>query len=168
MNMKPIPEFPGYFASEEGDIYCTRSVNGKGPYISAPRKVKPLLRGKNAHYYQISIARQKRDVHVLVAAAYHGPCPEGMEVSHDDGKSLNNRPGNLSYLTHEENEKMKSLHGTSSAGENNGMAKLTDQQVEEIRVSLLNNYRGLQCRLARRYGVTDATISMIKSGQRRQ
>lgn len=164
--MKSIPGFPGYFASEEGDIFCTRSVNGKGPYTAPARKVKPLLRGKKAKYYQISIARQKRDVHILVAISFHGPIPEGLEVSHNDGNSFNNREDNLSYLTHAENEKMKAIHGTLPAGEKNGMAKLTAREVVEIRNALLSNYRGLQCRLAKRYGVADAIISYIKSGKR--
>jgi hypothetical protein len=36
--------------------------------------------------------RGTRRVHQLVAAAFHGPCPEGMEVRHLDGVRTNNTP----------------------------------------------------------------------------
>jgi hypothetical protein len=38
-------------------------------------------------------------VHVLVTAAFIGPCPEGEEVNHKDGDKANNSASNLEYLT---------------------------------------------------------------------
>ncbi len=42
-------------------------------------------------------------VHRLVALAWIGPCPKGMEVCHGDNGSADNSVGNLSYDTHSAN-----------------------------------------------------------------
>lgn len=52
-------------------------------------------------------------VHRLVAAAFHGPCPDGMEVRHLDGVRTNNTPSNLAYGTHLENLQDTVRHGTA-------------------------------------------------------
>lgn len=45
-------------------------------------------------------------VHVLVARAFHGPKPIGMEVLHLNHDPADNRPQNLVYGTRSENMKM--------------------------------------------------------------
>src|SRR5688572_33310467 len=48
--------------------------------------------------------RRKSDwLHWLVAAAFLGLCPEGMEVRHLDGNPANNRLTNLAYGTRSDN-----------------------------------------------------------------
>jgi hypothetical protein len=42
-------------------------------------------------------------VHLLVAAAFIGPCPPGYTVDHLDRDKRNNRPGNFEYVTRLEN-----------------------------------------------------------------
>ncbi|MDF2707066.1 MAG: hypothetical protein K0R62_2718 [Nonomuraea muscovyensis] len=67
-------------------------------------------------YMAVDLSRQgKRKtiaVHVLVAAAFIGPRPDGMDVCHNDGDSLNNRPENLRYGTRSENVLDEIAHGT--------------------------------------------------------
>jgi len=55
-------------------------------------------------------------VHRLVAAAFLGPCPEGMEVRHLDGNRGRCELSNLAYGTHSENELDKLRHGTHITG----------------------------------------------------
>jgi hypothetical protein len=45
-------------------------------------------------------------------AAFVGPCPEGMEVCHNNGDPTDNRMENLRYGTHSSNEQDKLIHGT--------------------------------------------------------
>lgn len=56
--------------------------------------------------------RKTRLVHHLVAAAFHGPRPDGLNVLHGDGNHTNNRPGNLRYGTQSDNMKDGIQHGT--------------------------------------------------------
>ena len=78
-------------------------------------------------------------VHRLILLAFVGPCPEGMEACHNDGNASNNNLANLRWDTHINNEKDKVLHGTNvgsrgnNKGELQGSAKLTDENVLEIR-----------------------------------
>ena len=85
----------GYEASDHGNI---RDPEGN------PR---PLWRHPEG-YFQSSIKREDGSnwqtvTHVFVAAAFHGPAPDGFEVAHGDHDKTNNRPSNLRYVTHAEN-----------------------------------------------------------------
>lgn len=51
-------------------------------------------------------------VHILVAEAFLGPRPEGQEIRHLDGNSLNNYASNLAYGTRSENILDAVRHGT--------------------------------------------------------
>lgn len=53
-----------------------------------------------------------RKVHVLVAVAFLGPRPPGMEVCHDDGDLVNNAVSNLRWDTHSANCLDSVKHGT--------------------------------------------------------
>jgi hypothetical protein len=44
-------------------------------------------------------------VHRIVAAAFIGPCPDGLEINHKNGIKLDNRAENLEYTTRSANMK---------------------------------------------------------------
>lgn len=50
-------------------------------------------------------------VHQLVALAFLGPTPEGLEVCHKDGDQLNNDVSNLKFDTHRRNTQERVEHG---------------------------------------------------------
>lgn len=105
-------------------------------------------------------------VHQLVTLAFHGPRPSpNHHAAHRDGDKTNNHWTNLRWATREENEADKLLHGTSNRGERNGMAKLTDTQVAEIKKRIASGER--QARLVEEYGVSAGAISNIYRGKRR-
>lgn len=58
------------------------------------------------------IDQRNRLVHQVVAEAFHGPRPAGMETRHRDGDVLNNRSDNLVYGTHGDNMDDAVRHGT--------------------------------------------------------
>lgn len=82
-----------------------------------------------------------RTTHSLVAEAFIGPRPEGLEVCHDDGDQLNNCATNLRYDTISANRLDCVKHGTSvihlqtGSGEKNPASKLTELEVLEIRAN---------------------------------
>ena len=56
---------------------------------------------------------KKRYVHSLVAEAFIGTRPKGMEVCHNDGDPANNHLDNLRYDTHSDNMLDSVRHGTN-------------------------------------------------------
>jgi hypothetical protein len=108
----------------------------------------------------------------LVARAFLGPCPEGMEVNHKDTNKSNYRLDNVEYLTSQGNKQHAVLAGvwptgdrhgsrkhpeTRPRGERHANAKLTDAIIREIRCSTETC-----CALAKRFSVTDVLVSLIK------
>lgn len=55
----------------------------------------------------------KQLIHRIVARAFLGPRPEGMEVCHNDGNRMNCRLANLRYGTRSENVLDSVKHGTN-------------------------------------------------------
>lgn len=104
-------------------------------------------------------------VHRIVLEAFVGPCPEGKEACHGDGDPTNNALDNLRWDTRKNNCWDAEKHGTSSRGERNGNAKLTIEQVEQIKkeyVPMSRIFGGPS--LAKKYGVSQTTISDIIAG----
>ena len=77
---------------------------------------------------------RRRRVHQLVMQAFVGPQPNGMQVAHWDGDALNNRLVNLRYATPKQNAADKKRHGTQPVGERVYSARLTEQDVKDIRM----------------------------------
>jgi HNH endonuclease/NUMOD4 motif-containing protein len=83
-----------YQVSSNGRVRCAKSRRGickilrpksKGGYFAARIKLKTGYR--------------QRPTHRLVAEAFFGPCPTGMQVIHKDGNKENNHWKNLEYVT---------------------------------------------------------------------
>jgi hypothetical protein len=156
---KRIPRHPLYEVSNYGNV---RSWNDKGRGIlSTPRT---LITPPNSRGYAVTkIGHEMIYVHRLVAFAFIGPAPDGMHVNHKDGNKTNNWIGNLEYVTPQEN----SLHSTrvlgNGVGEKNGSAKLTEDQVREIK-QLLN--QGIPITVvAAGFGVSKSIVGYIKQGK---
>lgn len=111
---REVPGYPGYEASSEGRV---RSVDRED---TAGRKVKGrILRPGVLQNGRLQVVlcgphgKKQIKVHQVVALAFHGPCPEGMEVRHwPDRDITNNRPTNLSYGTKVDNHLDSVAHGT--------------------------------------------------------
>lgn len=115
-------------------------------------------------YTYATITYEGRDrmfrVSRLVLLAFIGSCPEGMQACHNNGNSFDNRLENLRWDTPKENQRDRVKHGTHTEGTRNGRAKLTEEQVREIR--RLYAAGGIsQSKLGKRYGVGQDIISGI-------
>jgi len=96
-------------------------------------------------------------IHRLVAEAFLGPCPDGMEVCHNDSNPCNNAVHNLRYDTRHENRIDMVKVG------NEGRQIIKVEQVPIIRKRI---EKGDTCReIAQDYGVHPSTISKIKQGR---
>lgn len=148
-----------YQISSEGAIRrATFSPNRK----SKPGDIIKASIGENGYLY-VNLWKDGKTsrhvVHRLVTIAFHGMPPTvSHEVAHGDGARSNNRKDNLRWATRSENHADKQLHGTQQHGDANGNSKLTIGQVKEILSHPADSNRS---ELARRYGVSQVTVSRI-------
>lgn len=155
-----------YEVSSIGRVRSIRRVltNSRGitrPYGGKVIASKPGVRGHR--YVTLSKANvvTTHAVHVLVCTAFRGPCPADKDlVAHWDGIPDNNRAGNVRWATFAENEADKRRHDRHAAGERNPGAKLTLDEVAEIR-RRHDGLRGIGSALSREFGVAPTQISDI-------
>lgn len=147
---RDIPGYEGrYQASSHGrirsvDHYVTRFVKGT--------VLRPRIRKEG--YLSVHISGVgPRDVHRLVALAFHGVPEPGMQARHLDGDRLNPRPDNLAWGTQSENEADKYRY----AGKRH---KLSVSDVREIRHRVGDLGEGIPS-VARAFGVTVETVRQV-------
>ena len=148
-----VPEYPGLVVSADGRI--------QGP----SGKWLKMWQDKDGYltfnvYWNGGSKPLNLKAHVVVCTVFHGPRPSDRpEVRHVNGNPADNRASNLRWATPAENARDKLRHGTHNRGTRHNMAKLTEDQVTEIR-TLRDS--GETCRsLGSRYGVHPATVSDI-------
>lgn len=164
---RPITGHTGYEVSDHGHIRSWRRPGGALRLADQPHLLRPSA-GVRGRYLQVAFycPASKRYVHELVAEAFIGPRPQGTEVAHWDGNGHNNHVSNLRYATPAQNAADKIRHGRTNRGERCGSAKLTEEQVAEIR-RRYGPYRryskGLETQrsLAAEFGVDWRTIGTI-------
>jgi len=111
---RPVPGWEGlYEASDSGLIRSLDRITPRG----ARSKGRILKPGSNPKGYAIYVlcreaVRSAFTGHSLVASAFLGPRPDGMQIAHGDGVKTNNAVSNLRYATASENAADKKLHGT--------------------------------------------------------
>lgn len=155
----PLPGWEGHYeVSSHGRVRGIAPGRGKPP----PRMLKPALKGG---YESVTLFDKPRRwyarVHTLVATAFHGPRPAGMQVRHLNGNRRDNTPGNLAWGTAAENVADRVRHG-SHRGSKNSNAKLSASDVVEIREALARGEFGSH--LAGLYGVSKEQIYRIRDG----
>jgi len=129
------------------------------------QRVPARILRANGKYPSVNLCRggitEARYVHELVASAFLGKRPPGLQICHEDGNSRNPRASNLRYDTPKGNAQDRHRHGTDAVGENNPTAILTEVQVRKIK-RLLQNYTIKA--VAEHFGLNYSTIRSISSG----
>ena len=104
-------------------------------------------------------------VHGLVAGAFVGPKPKGMQVRHVDGSKDNNTPLNLIYGTAKDNADDRTAHGNTPNGDRHPRTKASDKSVL-FAIDIANTI-GLY-KAAALIGLSRSALSMIRSGKYRK
>lgn len=103
-------------------------------------------------------------VYQLVAAAFLGPCPVGLEVNHKDHDKTNDVLTNLEYATRSQNMKHSHANGRPRArGIGHGRARLGEADVLSIRTRRTNGESA--SKLSREYKVSRTQINRIAAGK---
>jgi hypothetical protein len=114
-----LPGYEGiYQASDLGRIRSLDRVvmcPGGPPRSLRGRVLRPSVRPDERHVVSLWMdgKAQTRSVHSLVALAFLGPCPEGLECCHFDGDPSNNRAANLRWDTRVGNMADMARHGNN-------------------------------------------------------
>lgn len=156
---KQLPGYGGHYeVSDMGRVRSRdRSVERKHPSGKPAKFFYPgrLLTPGNANKYGYKTVHVGVDgkkytlsVHWMVLTTFVGPCPEGMEACHNNGKAGDNRLSNLRWDTHYENNQDRKRHGTYAVGEAHPMAKLKESDIADIRSSGMNGPQ-----VAEKYGI---------------
>jgi hypothetical protein len=157
---KTIPGYEDYEVDTNGGVYSLK--------FGKRRKLKPAI--KRDGYLAVGLSNNGKHkafkVHRLVMLSF--VCESKLQVNHIDGVKTNNNLSNLEYCTPLENMRHAIESGlmNRSKGENQPCSKLTEKDVMEIKTALLTLYNGINNDLARKYNVSNSTISEIKIGKK--
>jgi len=149
---KPIPDYPDYRISDRGQVRSHK--RGKTRIMSLFTKTRyPRLSLYNRGH------KRTWRVHNLVMLAFVGPCPDGMEVCHNDGDRLNNDINNLRYDT-----KLNNEHDKTEAVRLRASQKIRDAEVANIRRRYMAG-NITHDELANEYGVDRSSIGKLVRGK---
>jgi HNH endonuclease/NUMOD4 motif-containing protein len=147
-----------YEASNLGRV---RSYGSKSGRRAVPRLLSRRVSGGG--YLQVSLNgvghARNHFVHRLVLEAFVGPCPRGLQARHLNGDCTDNSPSNLAWGTTAENVEDSIRHGTKPRGSAHANAKLTEDDVREIRRRVAMGTSHSE--LAKAWHVSKATICSI-------
>jgi hypothetical protein len=169
---KPVLGWEGlYEVSSHGRVRRLKGTSASGRFsrIDHHRVLRPRAKGKIGYLGVTLRHGRKRTksalVHVLVCEAFHGPRPahRRYHAAHWDGDHTNNREDNLRWATPKENGEDRVRLGRSSKGERNIKAKLSADNVIEIRAMRATG-RSMKS-MAEEYGVHRNTIWWIIAGK---
>lgn len=132
--------------------------------ISIPQRIlKPF--DNNAGYLTVTLCSDrgkiKYTVHTLVLIAFVGPRGEHMDACHNNGCPDDARLENLRWDTKKANQHDRIKHGTSKEGVKHPMAKLSENDIRDIRSDLRH-----QRIIAKKFGISQTQVSRIKNGLR--
>jgi len=157
----------------DGSIWrvCIRTGDSRGGTRLTPCKRRRVEKLLPSGYLMVRAMRGGRRVcglaHRLVWQHFKGDIPEGMTVNHDNGIRDDNHPNNFVLATY--SDQAKHAHGTGlldQHGQRNPAAKLTDNQIAQIRLAYASGRYTMDV-LAKRFGVSFQHISKLVRGQRR-
>ena len=162
---KDVKGFEGlYKVSNEGVLFSTPRQHTKGGVV---KRIRTYQGYEKYNLYKDGKMYLKR-VHRLFAEHFI-PNPENKPyINHIDGNPLNNTLDNLEWVTQKENVQHAIRTGLMNVnGENNPSAKLTDQEVLEIR-DLYKHKVYNQREIGEIYGVYQQHVSAIVLNKRRK
>lgn len=165
--LKPIPYFPGYFASTDGEIWSTKIHQGgknKTQKNSTLHKLKKSANKRSGRTYVMLCRngqRTTKTVATLILETFVSPRPSSKHhTRHGVAGISNDSLSNLRWGTARENVFNDKLRdGTLLWGEKSHYAKLNSKQVRSIRE--LCNSGNTHQEVADLFGIARTTVSAI-------
>lgn len=171
MEIKLIPGYEKEYAISIDDVVY-RLLNRRNGICKPYETPLPIKTRKDAKGYScVSLCRNGKvstmRISRMVLLAFVGsPASDLYQAAHLDVDKDNNHVSNLKWALREENASHKKLHGTEAYGQKNGSAKLSDEQVIELRKKIVDGHSRKQ--LAIDYNVSKSCIDLIANGRSRK
>ncbi|MBA1156926.1 HNH endonuclease [Microvirga mediterraneensis] len=127
-----------YAVSRDGKVFRISTYGTKPKPIMKPCALREK-RGYLIAHFSVDGVASDRSVHRMVWEAFNGPIPKGMQINHLNGIKTDNRLENLEICTPSKNSEHKfrvlnhPAPNNPNPGTRNGAAKLTEDQVRQIR-----------------------------------
>lgn len=150
----PVDGWPGYFVEPTGRLFRVRADGSE----FEPKQ--QILAGYV--YITLSSPSKRRPVRLnrIVATAFKGRPPfDRAEARHLDGDKLNNCDSNIAWGTAKDNADDRERHGRTSRGEESGLAKLSDLDVQKIRKAVRLGATGDA--IAEMFHISGVNVSLI-------
>lgn len=112
-----------------------------GARIGLVQKAKITTNGYSSYVLYGDGRKYYKTAHMLVADAFLGLKPFGMEINHKDGNKQNNYVGNLEYCTQQENKKHAVVNNLTCYGERQHCAKITLNTAKQIKTMYKSGIR---------------------------
>lgn len=160
--MKRIPDYPGYYADIDGEIYSDRN----GTLRALPKRLHNGYYRVNVRDGGHPVKQHVMYIHTLVLKAFVGKRPEQYVCRHLNGNPLDNRLCNICWGTPKENAQDSIRHGTAVClrhGEKAVASKLTLDDVLEIRKMYAEGR--LQKEIASVFSISQHHVSDIIHGK---
>jgi len=154
----PIPGFPGYEIDTDGNVWSFKRYPAGKRLRATPNAVL----GYPIVSLRVAGRTVAHFVHRLVLLTFVGQPETGQQACHNNGVRSDVRLANLRWGTARENAADKLLHGTHGAGERASRAKLTRQQVVDIRAMRAAGAKVAE--VGRAFGITQGHVTYICRG----
>jgi len=156
------PHNDNYEVSNMGRVRRANDLNGGG--YKRGGLLKPYKKGMGYTVVNLCKDREIKQIvlHILVLETFVGLCPLGMECNHKDGVKVNNKLGNLEWVTPLENMRHAKEMGLlkPAKGERNGNAKNTRTSIVKIRRLYKTGDYSMR-KLAVKFGIHNSTVCQI-------
>ena len=156
---KSFPLNTNYLISTFGNVKTIDRITTHGLGFRNTKSITVKQRLDVDGYLNCNINQIRFTVHTLVGITYLNKTDETDELHHIDFIRTNNRLDNLKYLTHNENIKLTVLADRHSKGERNGMHKLMEIDVINIKHLLTTTSMTI---ISKKYKVCYGLIKAIK------
>lgn len=161
---RTIDRCDGYDFGADGSVWTYWGTGFTRPG-DIPRRMNPTP--LDSGHLQVTVrwdgVMRRFGVHVLIATAFHGECPDGMECCHRDGIPDNNASPNLYWGTRRKNIQDQIDHGVLPRGEYRWNAKLTDSDVSNARRRYAAGESAYA--MAKEYGISAEAMTNAISGK---
>lgn len=151
---------PGQYINKYGVIYNSNTKNFIHPVLYNNGYMYVYLYKNDNSKMQIAVHR------LLMILFEYNSNYKNLQVNHKDLNKQNNSLYNLEWTTPKENIMHASINNAIAYGNNHGMSKLTENDVESICRELEKGlYRGIYTNLSNKYNVDINTIYDIAKGR---